>query len=237
MDLSNPATQANLEAAFGGESMANRKYLFFADLAKQLGHVELARLFRDTAHQETEHAFAHFRLLHPELVVADPTRLSPDEKLAILSRCLELAIEGETYEYTTMYPEFAAQASQDRDRAAEAEFQAQIGESEDHAAIFRRAASTFGLLAPIEQHHAERYGIALEALHGAGQPGEAEQAVGGRWICRICSMIYDPAVGDPDSGIAPGTPFEAIAADWVCPICGTSKANFIPYKEPKLISV
>ena len=49
MDLSNPATLANLEAAFGGESMANRKYLFFADLAKQLGNVELARLFRDTA--------------------------------------------------------------------------------------------------------------------------------------------------------------------------------------------
>ena len=53
MDLSNPATLANVEAAFSGESMANRKYLFFADLAKQLGNVELARLFRDTAHQET----------------------------------------------------------------------------------------------------------------------------------------------------------------------------------------
>ena len=61
MDLSNPATAANLEAAFGGESMANRKYLFFADVAKQLGNSELAKLFRDTAHQETEHAFAHFR--------------------------------------------------------------------------------------------------------------------------------------------------------------------------------
>ena len=44
--------------------MANRKYLFFADVAKQLGHNELAKLFRETAAQETEHAFAHFRLLH-----------------------------------------------------------------------------------------------------------------------------------------------------------------------------
>ena len=237
MDLSNPATLANLEAAFGGESMANRKYLFFADLAKQLGNVELARLFRDTAQQETEHAFAHFRLLHPELVVADPTRVSPEQKQAILSRCLELAIEGETYEFTTMYPEFAAQARQERDGAAEAEFNAQVAESQDHAAIFRKAASNFGLLTSIEQHHAERYGIALQALQGGGQLGDAGEAVGGKWICQICSMIYDPAQGDPDSGIAPGTAFEAIPADWVCPICGTSKANFILYQEPKLVSV
>ena len=88
MDLSNPSTQANLEAAFGGESMANRKYLFFAEVAKQLGNSELARLFRDTANQETEHAFAHFRLMHPELVVDDGGALTDDQKQAILSRCL-----------------------------------------------------------------------------------------------------------------------------------------------------
>ena len=79
MDLSKPNTQANLEAAFGGESMANRKYLFFAEVAKQLGHNELAQLFRDTANQETEHAFAHFRLLHPELVVDNPASLSDSQ--------------------------------------------------------------------------------------------------------------------------------------------------------------
>jgi rubredoxin len=47
-------------------------------------------------------------------------------------------------------------------------------------------------------------------------------------------MIYNPAVGDPDSGIAAGTPFEAIPDTWRCPICGTRKANFIPYREPEL---
>ena len=123
MDISKPSTQANLEAAFGGESMANRKYLFFAEVAKQVGNSELTKLFRDTAAQETEHAFAHFRLLHPELVIDDPANLSDDQKQALLSRCLELAIEGETYEYTTMYPEFAAQARTDRDGEAAAEFQ------------------------------------------------------------------------------------------------------------------
>ena len=93
--------------------MANRKYLFFADVAKQLGHNDLAKLFRETAAQETEHAFAHFRLLHPELVVGDAAKLSDDQKNGILKHCLDLAIEGETYEYTTMYPEFAAQARTD----------------------------------------------------------------------------------------------------------------------------
>ena len=235
MDPSQSRTSANLEAAFGGESMANRKYLFFADVAKQLGHSELAKLFRDTAAQETEHAFAHFRLLHPELVITDPASLSDVQKQAMLARCLELAIEGETYEYTTMYPEFAAQAQSDRDQDAVAEFNEQIDESKQHAGIFKTAAKNFGLLTPIEQHHAERYGIALEALNGGGSLGEAAEPVPGKWICKVCSMIYDPAAGDPDSGIAPGTPFEDIPDTWQCPICGARKASFVPYREPELM--
>ena len=234
MDLSKPSTQANLEAAFGGESMANRKYLFFAEVAKQLGNSELARLFRDTANQETEHAFAHFRLMHPELVVDDGGALTDDQKQAILSRCLELAIEGETYEYTTMYPEFAAQARSDRDSGAEAEFNEQISESKEHAGVFRSAARNFGLLAPVEHHHADRYSVALAALQGQGQPGEAAKPVQGLWICKVCGVIYNPAEGDPDSGITAGTPFEAIPDDWSCPICGTRKANFTPYRPAEL---
>ncbi|MFN9620760.1 MAG: rubrerythrin family protein [Synechococcaceae cyanobacterium] len=234
MSPAQPGTPANLEAAFGGESMANRKYLFFADVARQLGNAELARLFRDTANQETEHAFAHFRLLHPELVIADPAALSDADKQRILGRCLELAIEGETYEYTTMYPQFAAQARADRESEAAAGFDEQIDESKQHAAIFRRAASNFGFLAPIEQHHAERYGVALEALEGKGTAGVAANPVPGKWICKVCSMIYDPAVGDPESGIAAGTPFEAIPDNWECPICGARKASFVPYREPEL---
>ena len=236
MDLSKPNTAANLEAAFGGESMANRKYLFFAAVAQQLGNKDLARLFKDTANQETEHAFAHFRLMHPDLVISDPEALSEAEKAAILSRCLELAIEGETYEYTTMYPVFAAQAERDRDTDASAEFQDQIAESKAHAGIFRKAASNFGFLIPIEHHHADRYGVALEALQGRGSAGDASDPTPGLWICKVCSMIYDPAKGDPDSGIAAGTPFESITDAWICPICQTRKANFIPYCPPALLA-
>jgi rubredoxin len=64
--------------------------------------------------------------------------------------------------------------------------------------------------------------------------GRAAAPVSGQWICKVCSMIYDPTVGDPDSGIAAGTPFEAIPDSWSCPICGTIKANFVPYHEPEL---
>jgi rubredoxin len=48
------------------------------------------------------------------------------------------------------------------------------------------------------------------------------------YLCEVCSYQYDPAVGDPDAGIAPGTPFEAIPDDWVCPVCGVGKDSFVP---------
>ena len=47
-----------------------------------------------------------------------------------------------------------------------------------------------------------------------------------KYRCIICDYIYDPATGDPDNGIAPGTSFEDIPEDWVCPLCGADKSNF-----------
>lgn len=49
-----------------------------------------------------------------------------------------------------------------------------------------------------------------------------------KWECTVCGHIYDPIEGDPDEGIAPGTPFEDLPEDWVCPICGASKEDFMP---------
>ncbi len=61
---------------------------------------------------------------------------------------------------------------------------------------------------------------------------EPEQKTAGanmqKWECQVCGHIYDPAVGDPDSGIPPGTPFEELPDDWVCPDCGAEKADFQP---------
>src|SRR5258708_5167798 len=105
-------TYKNLEAAFGGESMANRKYLYFAKVARQLGNEEIAKLFEETAHQETGHAFSHLELMYPA------TQLT-------VERLLELAIEGELYETNEMYPEFERIAKEEGQSTAVAEFQEQ----------------------------------------------------------------------------------------------------------------
>lgn len=47
-----------------------------------------------------------------------------------------------------------------------------------------------------------------------------------KWRCVLCNYVYDPAVGDPDNGVEPGTPFESIPDDWYCPLCGAGKDEF-----------
>jgi rubredoxin len=49
-----------------------------------------------------------------------------------------------------------------------------------------------------------------------------------KYTCTVCGYIYDPEAGDPDNGIAPGTPFEKLPDDWTCPVCGASKDQFEP---------
>ena len=51
-----------------------------------------------------------------------------------------------------------------------------------------------------------------------------------KYICTVCEYIYDPELGDPESGIEPGTAFEDIPDDWVCPLCGVGKEDFEPYE-------
>ncbi len=51
-----------------------------------------------------------------------------------------------------------------------------------------------------------------------------------KYVCEVCDWIYDPAVGDPDNGIDPGTPFADLPDDWVCPLCGVGKDRFAPVK-------
>ena len=49
-----------------------------------------------------------------------------------------------------------------------------------------------------------------------------------RYVCEVCGYVYDPAIGDPDGGVASGTPFDKLPDDWVCPVCGAGKDNFSP---------
>lgn len=144
-------TEKNLESAFAGESMANRKYLYFAKIARNLGADEVADLFEETAHQETGHAFAHLELLYPS-------------KEMTVERILELAIEGELYETNQMYPEFERIAIEEGDSSAVAEFQEQARESQEHADIFIQAAKRFKALGLVERFHANRYIKALDKV-------------------------------------------------------------------------
>ncbi|MBP6720053.1 MAG: rubrerythrin family protein, partial [Rhodoferax sp.] len=86
-------TLANLEAAFAGESMAHIKYRYFAKLAREMGDEDTARAFEATADQEVMHAFGHLDLLYPKATMTP-------------AKALQIAIDGETYEYTEMYPGF-----------------------------------------------------------------------------------------------------------------------------------
>ncbi|PFH10749.1 rubrerythrin [Collimonas sp. PA-H2] len=158
-DSSNKSvTIENLEAAFAGESMAHIKYRYFAKLAREAGADDVAKIFEDTADQEVMHAFGHLDLLYPK------AQLTP-------AKSLEIAIEGETYEYTEMYPKFRHLAIEEGNQAAVAEYDEQIAESKEHADNFKRtlekAAKRFAALAKVEERHANHYQQALDALNAA----------------------------------------------------------------------
>lgn len=151
-------TLANLEAAFAGESMAHIKYRYFAKLAREAGDEDTARTFEETADQEVMHAFGHLDLLYPKATMTP-------------AKALQIAIDGETYEYTEMYPGFRKTAEAEGNAAAVAEMDEQIEESKVHAARFEaaltaaaqvkatldKAQKRFAALAKVEERHANHY--------------------------------------------------------------------------------
>ena len=145
-------TVKNIEAAFAGESMAHIKYMYFAKICRAQGDVETAKVFEETAAQEVQHAFGHLDLLYP------PQEMSP-------ARALEMAIAGETYEYTEMYPNFRHLAEEEGNHAAVKEIDEQIVESKEHADRFKatlaKAAKRFAALAKVEERHANHYRATL----------------------------------------------------------------------------
>jgi rubrerythrin len=155
--MNNPEsiTIKNLEAAFAGESMAHIKYLYFAKICREQGDIETAEAFEATAKQEVMHAFGHADLLFPK---ADMTP----------AKCLQYAIEGETYEYTEMYPKFRHEAIAEGNTEWVGEIDEQIEESREHAeqfkAVLEKAAKRFAALAKVEERHANHYKAALGKL-------------------------------------------------------------------------
>src|ERR671925_889568 len=143
--LAGTKSHENLKHAFAGESQANRRYLYFARVADIEGYPDVGGLFRDTSEAETGHAFGHLDFLKE---VGDPVTDVPIGKTEMNLRS---AVEGETYEYTQMYPGMAKTA---RDE----------GLSE--------LAEWFETLAKAEKSHAGRFNKGLTQIAGK-EPAEA----------------------------------------------------------------
>lgn len=144
-------TIKNLEAALAGESQAHIKYRYFAKLARAEGYEEVAKHFEHTADQEILHAWGHL-----ELLIGKPST----------RECLEMAIEGETYEFMQMYPKMQKEAINEGDEHAEREAAHQIEESKEHAEQFKKvlalAEKRFAALKKVEERHAAAYKNVLE---------------------------------------------------------------------------
>ena len=143
-------TEKNLLAAFAGESEARNKYTFFASKARKEGYEQIAALFLKTAENEKEHAKLWFKEL---------------EGIGDTAENLQAAAEGENYEWTDMYEDFA--------KTAEAEG-------------FTELAHRFRLVAAIEKHHEERYRALLHNGEMAEVFAKSEVKV---WECRNCGHI------------------------------------------------
>ena len=138
MDFKQSKTHENLKDAFAGESMANRRYLYFAKQADVEGLPDIAGLFRDTAEGETGHAHGHLDYLKK---VGDPATGLPigDTKIN-----LKAAIHGETHEYTDMYPGLAKTARQEGFDEIADWFETLARAEKSHAGRFQKGLDTIG---------------------------------------------------------------------------------------------
>ena len=152
MELQGSKTWENLQTAFAGESQAHTKYQYYASKAKKDGYVQISNIFLETAKNEKEHAKLWFKYLHDGDI--------PDT-LANLND----AADGENYEWTDMYDEFAKVADEEG---------------------FKEIAAKFRMVGAIEKHHEDRY----RKLIGNVEDGIVFSRDGDRtWICSNCGHI------------------------------------------------
>jgi len=153
MELKGSKTEANLQAAFAGESMARNKYTYYASQARKEGYEQISAIFLETADNEKEHAKIWFKELHGGAVPGTIENLKD-------------AAEGENYENTVMYKEFAETAK---------------------AEGFNQIAKLFEMVGAIEKHHEERYRALLKNVEEGLVFQKDDVAV---WKCRNCGHIH-----------------------------------------------
>ena len=186
MELGSSKTKENLMRAFAGESMARNRYTFSAAAEKKDGYPVLELLFHYTAGQEKEHAEIFYEYLRGcGCSSVDITSEYPVGEKEDTKSLLEYAVHNEEEEHGLIYPEFAKIA---------------------HEEGFQEIAGKFGLIAKIEQTHAERFALFLEYLQ-KDQLYISEQETG--WVCLNCGFMTTSTVAPKE-----------------CPVCGHPQGWF-----------
>ena len=183
MELKDSKTEKNLLAAFAGESQARNRYTFFASEAKKEGYEQISAIFTETADNEKEHAELFFK--HLKGGDAQITAAYPAGVIGSIKENLKAAAEGEKLEWGTLYPNFA-----------------DVAEREG----FKDVATTFRMVAKVEQSHERRY-LKLLANVKQGKVFKKDKPV--KWKCRNCGYI-----------------FETSEAPEECPVCAHSRSYY-----------
>ena len=152
MELKGSKTEANLLKAFAGESQARNKYTYFASKAKKDGYEQIAAIFEETANNEKEHAKMWYKELHGGEIPSTVDNLNE-------------AADGENYEWTDMYEEFA-----------------KVAEEEG----FKSLANKFRMVGAIEKHHEERFRKLLKNIEDEVVFSKDGDRI---WICRNCGHV------------------------------------------------
>ncbi len=164
-DLKGTQTEKNLLTAFAGESQARNRYTYFASQAKKEGYVQMSDIFTETANQEKEHAKRLFKFLQGGEV--EISAAFPAGVIGTTIENLKAAAEGEHYEYSEMYPEFAKTAREEG---------------------FNAIADALEAIAVAEKQHEKRY-LDLAANIEADRVFKRDEKV--TWRCRNCGYLHE----------------------------------------------
>ncbi len=188
--LKGSQTEKNLLTAFAGESQARNRYTYFASAAKKEGFVQISDIFTETANQEKEHAKQFFKFLEGGEV--EVTGTFPAGVIGSTLENLKAAAAGEEFEWTTMYPDFAAIAKKEG---------------------FDRIALVFEMISVAEKQHGKRYSdLAANIEKGTVFKKESNT----KWRCRNCGYVHEgeEAVDVCPACVHPQAHFELLAENW-----------------------
>lgn len=190
MDLKGSKTEKNLLKAFAGESQARNRYTYAAGAARKEGFVQISKVFEETADQEREHAKRFFKFLEGGEVEIQAA--FPAGTIGTTAENLKAAAGGEHFEWSELYPSFAAVAREEG---------------------FEAVAMVFEAISVAEKQHENRYNGLLANVE-AGKVFKKDESV--TWRCMNCGYLHDGAVA-PEACPAcahPQAHFELLAENW-----------------------